>query len=218
MPGTLTDDLEIIEAGHGGGTDIPAGGDDDGDSSGSNLPRIPERAYFTVIQLALAGIVMFFMALTSSFLVRKGLGNDWVSFALPRILWVNTLVLLASSVTMQVALREIRQGAAASFRQWWAVTTGLGVLFLVGQLLAWRQLAAQGVFLATNPSSSFFYLLTALHGLHLLGGIVALFYVRYRVWQRSRIRQDTAARMASIYWHFMDGLWLFLLALLYLGR
>ena len=218
MPGTLTDDLEIIEAGHGGGTDIPAGGDDDGDSSGSNLPRIPERAYFTVIQLALAGIVMFFMALTSSFLVRKGLGNDWVSFALPRILWVNTLVLLASSVTMQVALREIRQGAAASFRQWWAITTGLGVLFLVGQLLAWRQLAAQGVFLATNPSSSFFYLLTALHGLHLLGGIVALFYVRYRVWQRSRIRQDTAARMASIYWHFMDGLWLFLLALLYLGR
>jgi len=218
MPGTLTDDLEIIEAGHGGGTDIPAGGDDDGEGSGSGLPRIPERAYFTVVQLALAGIVMFFMALTSSFLVRKGLGNDWISFALPRILWVNTLVLLASSGTIQIALREIREGAAASFRQWWAITTALGVLFLVGQLLAWRQLTAQGVFLITNPSSSFFYLLTALHGLHLAGGILALVYVRFRPWRRSRIRQSTAAHMAAIYWHFMDGLWLFLLALLYLGR
>jgi len=218
MPGTLTDDLEIIEAGHGGGTDIPAGGDNDDGGSGSGLPRIPERAYYTVVQLALAGIVMFFMALTSSFLVRKGLGSDWVSFTLPRVLWVNTLLLVASSATIQVALRQIREGAAAAFRQWWALTTALGLLFLVGQLLAWRQLAAQGVFLATNPSSSFFYVLTALHGIHLAGGIVGLLYVRFRPWQRSRIRQVTAAGMASIYWHFMDGLWLFLLALLYLGR
>jgi cytochrome c oxidase subunit III len=218
MPGTLTDDLEIIEAGHGGGTDIPAGGDNDDGGSGSGLPKIPERAYYTVVQLSLAGIVMFFMALTSSFLVRKGLGSDWVSFTLPRVLWVNTLLLVASSVTIQVALRQIREGAAAAFRQWWALTTALGLLFLVGQLLAWRQLAAQGVFLATNPSSSFFYVLTALHGIHLAGGIVGLLYVRFRPWQRSRIRQVTAAGMASIYWHFMDGLWLFLLALLYLGR
>src|SRR6202790_1448455 len=109
MPGTITDDIEIIDAGHGGGTDGPCGGDDDGDGhGGGGLPAIPQRAYFTAVQLALAGIVMFFMALTSSFLVRKGLGNDWISFALPRILWVNTLVLLASSATIQIALREIR--------------------------------------------------------------------------------------------------------------
>jgi cytochrome c oxidase subunit III len=219
MPGTITDDIEIIDAGHGGGTDVPSGGDDDGDGhGGGGLPAIPQRAYFTAIQLALAGIVMFFMALTSSFLVRKGLGDDWVSFTLPRILWANTLVLLASSGAIQFARARLRSGDIEGFRRWWAITTALGALFLVGQFAAWRQLAAQGVFLVTNPSSSFFYLLTALHGLHLLGGIVALFYVAYRPWQRSRITQSTAADLVSIYWHFMDGLWIFLFALLYLGR
>jgi cytochrome c oxidase subunit 3 len=218
MPGTVTDDIEIIDAGHGGGTDVPAGGDEDGDGSGSGLPAIPRRAYYTAIQLALAGIVMFFMALTSSFLVRKGLGDDWVAFALPRILWVNTLVLLASSLTIQLARQHMRLAEAEGFRRWWSITTMLGLLFLAGQFAAWRQLAAQGVFLVTNPSSSFFYVLTALHGLHLLGGIIALFYVAYRPWQRSRITQATAADLVSIYWHFMDGLWVFLFALIYLGR
>jgi cytochrome c oxidase subunit 3 len=126
--------------------------------------------------------------------------------------------LLASSVTIEVARRHRHQGDVAGFRRWWAFTTALGALFVAGQLLAWRQLAGQGVFLATNPSSSFFYVLTALHALHLTGGILALFYVAFRRWQRSRITQTIAADLASIYWHFMDGLWLFLLALLYLGR
>jgi len=89
---------------------------------------------------------------------------------------------------------------------------------LAGQVIAWRQLAAQGVFLVTNPSSSFFYVLTAAHGLHLVGGVVALLYVSSRNWRRSRISQVTATDVASIYWHFMDGLWVFLFALLYLGR
>jgi len=217
MPGTIIDDVEILDSGHGGGVDIPAGGDD-GDGSGGGLPAVPRRAYFTAIQLALAGIIMFFMALTSSFLVRKGLGDDWIAFALPRILWANTLVLLASSVTIHVARRYAHAGDFASFRNWWTLTTGLGLLFLGGQLVAWRQLRAQGVFLVTNPSSSFFYLLTAAHGVHLAGGVLALFYVTHRHWQRSRITQSTAADLVAIYWHFMDGLWLFLFALLYLGR
>jgi cytochrome c oxidase subunit III len=117
-----------------------------------------------------------------------------------------------------MAVRYRREGAIALFRRWWTVTIALGLLFVAGQFMVWRQLAAQGVFLATNPSSSFFYVLTGLHGLHLLGGIGALLYVAYRRWQRSRIPQTTAASLAAIYWHFMDGLWVFLLALLYLGR
>jgi cytochrome c oxidase subunit III len=217
MPGTITDDVEIIDAGHGGGTDVPAGGDDDGESGGGSN-GIPQRAYFTVIQLGLAGIVMFFMALTSSFLVRKGLGNDWVSFNFPRILWLNTLILLGSSFTIQVARRHLHGHEKVAFRRWWTITTALGALFLAGQLIAWRQLAAQGVFLVTNPSSSFFYVLTGAHGLHLLGGILALLYVSRRNWRRARISQVTATDVASIYWHFMDGLWVFLFALLYLGR
>ncbi len=218
MPGTITDEIEIIDAGHGGGTDVPAGGDDDAEGSGGGSPEMPQRAYFTVIQLGLAGIVMFFMALTSSFMVRKGLGNDWVSFNFPRILWVNTLILLASSITIQMARRHLHEDRKAAFQRWWAVTTSLGILFLAGQFMAWRQLAGQDVFLVTNPSSSFFYVLTAAHGLHLLGGVLALFYVSHRNWQRSRMSQVTATDVASIYWHFMDGLWVFLFALLYLGR
>ncbi len=217
MPGTITDEIEIIDAGHGGGTDVPAGGDDDGEGSGGSF-QMPQRAYFTVIQLGIAGITMFFMALTSSFLVRKGLGNDWVAFSFPRILWVNTLILVASSFTIQAARRYLHEDQRAAFKRWWALTTGLGILFLGGQLIAWRQLAGQGVFLVTNPSSSFFYVLTAAHGLHLVGGVLALLYVSQRNWQRSRMSLGTAADVASIYWHFMDGLWVFLLALLYLGR
>jgi cytochrome c oxidase subunit 3 len=217
MPGTVIDDLEIIDAGHGGGTGTPAGGDDDSGHSGGRKP-VPRRAYFTALQLGLAAIVMFFMALASSYIVRKGLGNDWQRTPMPMVVWFNTAILLASSVTIILARRKLDGGDREAFRSWWWVTTGLGLLFLSGQIIAWRQLAAAGMMLATNPSSSFFYLLTAAHGAHLAGGILALLYVTFRKWRRSRISQATAAEMASIYWHFMDGLWVFLLVLLTLGR
>jgi cytochrome c oxidase subunit 3 len=220
MPGTITEEIQIVDAGQGGGTDIPAGGDEGG-GSGGGAPAIPRRAYFTAVSLGLAAIVMFFMALTSSYIVRSGLGGDWQPVRLPPILWLNTLVLLTSSATIEVARRQLSASALDSFRRWWALTTGLGILFLVGQVQAWRQLAAAGVFLSTNPSSSFFYLLTAAHGLHLLGGLVALVYVAFRAWPAvagSRITQGTAAELTSIYWHFMDALWIFLFLLLNLGR
>jgi len=219
MPGTITEDIEVLHSDRDGGAGIPDGGDgDNGGSGGSSLPAIPRRAYFTAISLGLAAILMFFMALTSSFIVRKGLGGDWRPFRLPAILWLNTLVLLASSVTIEMARWQHNMAAFAAFRRWWALTTGLGLLFLVGQLVAWRQLAAQGVYLASNPANSFFYVLTGAHGLHLLGGILALLYVAFRAWQHARISQSTAAELTSIYWHFMDGLWVFLFLLLYLGR
>jgi len=217
MPGTITEDIEIIDAGHGGGTGTPAGGDDDGGSSGGPR-RVPRRAFFTALQLGLAAIVMFFMALSSSYIVRKGLGNDWQGTPMPRVVWFNTAILLVSSITIIVARRKLDSGQQEAFRSWWWVTTGLGLLFLAGQIIAWRELAAEGMLLATNPSSSFFYLLTAAHGTHLAGGILALFYVAFRPWQRSRITQATAAELTSIYWHFMDGLWVFLFVLLTLGR
>ncbi len=217
MPATIAEDIEIIDAGHGGGITPPAGGDDDSGSPGSRRP-VPRRAYFTALQLGLAAIVMFFMALASSYIVRKGLGNDWQRTPMPPVVWINTTILLISSVTIAVARKKLEGGEHEAFRSWWWVTTGLGMLFLAGQIVAWRQLAAAGMLLATNPSSSFFYLLTAAHGAHLAGGIFALFYVTFRQWRRSRISQATAAELTSIYWHFMDGLWVFLLVLLTLGR
>src|SRR5580658_8731259 len=109
MPGTILDDLEIIEGGRGGSPGTPAGGDDDDHSSGG-VPGVPRRAYFTALQLGMAAIVMFFMALSSSYIVRKGLGTDWQKAPLPPVLWFNTLILLASSVTIVVARKKLEGG------------------------------------------------------------------------------------------------------------
>jgi cytochrome c oxidase subunit 3 len=91
------------------------------------------------------------------------------------------------------------------------LTLALGLIFLIGQVLAWRILAAQGLFLATNPSSSFFYVLTALHGLHVLGGIAGLFYASARVSRAASAAKSRALNAAAVYWHFMDILWVYLL-------
>ncbi len=217
MPGAVAEQLEIqVQRGQGGGLP-PDGNSAGGEGDGRSNP-IPRRAYMTAITLALGAILMFFMALTSSYIVRRGLGNDWKDFALPRILWVNTVVLLASSATLELARKALSRGQTEAFRNLWLLTTGLGLVFVGGQLAAWRQLHAAGVYLATNPSSSFFYVFTAAHGLHLLGGVIALLYVAFRSWQRSRTTQTIAAEVAGVYWHFLDGLWVFLLLLFTLGR
>jgi len=215
MPHTSgTEELEIL--GTGGGAKPPSGAGGDGDGPAGNRSGMPQRIYITGITVAMAGILMFFMAFVSAFIVRKGVGTDWHAFPMPRILWLDTLILLASSVTIVRARRFFARGDREGFRHWWTVTTFLGFLFLAGQLIAWRQMVASGFYLATNASSSFFYVLTAAHGLHLLGGIVALLYVG-----RGKLRRltlATATEVASLYWHFMDGLWVFLFLLLLLGR
>ena len=198
---------------------------DFGGGGGEGFGRAPARSpqlYVTGIWIALASILMFFLALTSSFIVRKGMGQDWQAFALPRLLWATTALLLASSVTLERARRALVAGPEASGRlvyaRWWTLTTMLGVFFLCGQLVAWSQLWAAGVFLATNPSSSFFYLLTGTHGLHLLGGLIALAYVGARSHRPEPWPAERAAVTAtSIYWHFLGVLWVFLFLLLRLG-
>ncbi|MFI5070894.1 MAG: heme-copper oxidase subunit III [Terriglobales bacterium] len=215
MPHTsTTEELEIIEAGGGTKPPFPAGGD--GDDGPGGRSAIPQRVYVTGMAIAMGAILMFFMAFVSAFIVRKGIGSDWQAFPMPRILWLDTLILLASSVTIVRARRFFARGDREGFRHWWTVTTMLGFLFLTGQLVAWRQMVISGFYLATNASSSFFYVLTAAHGLHLLGGIVALLYVG-----RGKLRRltfATATEVTSVYWHFMDGLWVFLFLLLLLGR
>ena len=171
--------------------------------------------------LALAAMLMFFLALASAYVVRKGLSGDWIPLGLPRILWFNTAVIIASSLTIERARRLLAPQAAGlrDFRGWWGLTTALGVAFLVGQLIAWRQLAAAGIYLATNPSSSFFYLITTAHGIHLLGGLVALSVVGFRNWPaEARVNRSTAVTVSAIYWHFLGALWVFLFLLLLVGR
>ena len=167
--------------------------------------------------LGLGAIVMLFAAFTSALVVRKGLSDDCQATAIPGILWPNTVLLLASSFTLEKARRcyEIQ----ARFQRWWWLTTALGVAFLAGQLLAWQQLAASGIYLNTNPSSSFFYLLTGAHGVHLLGGVMALLYLAWKVRLRNlNTPGATIVGVTALYWYFMDGLWIYLFMLLLLGR
>ncbi len=220
MPTTVTHDVELIDAGKGPGGSSSGGngtGQPGGGGSGSSgAAAVPQRTYVTGMTVGLGGILMFFMALVSAYIVRKGVGNDWHAIEMPRVLWLNTLILIASSFTLAHARKRFLAHDAAAFRHWWSVTTILGVFFLAGQIIAWRQLAAAGVFLATNPSSSFFYVFIAAHGLHLLGGVLGLLLVVFR--PTRRLTRGTATEIAAMYWHFMDGLWVFLFLVLLLGR
>jgi cytochrome c oxidase subunit 3 len=219
VPSTIiTEEIELIRSDKGpGGGGFSGDGGDGGDSNSSGGASVPQRAYITGMYIALAGILMFFMAFVSAYIVRKDMPNSaWIPLEVPRILWLNTLILIASSFTLARAHNRFTAKDEEGFRHWWATTTVLGVLFVAGQILAWRQLAAQGLFLATNPSSSFFYVFTGAHGVHLLGGILALLYVQFRATRK--VARSTAIEVVSMYWHFMDGLWVFLFLLLYLGR
>jgi cytochrome c oxidase subunit 3 len=164
----------------------------------------------------LAASTMVFAALTSAFVVRRGLSDDWASMPKPPILWVNTAVLLASSIVLDRSRHALKKGDRSKFNFWWTAATALGVLFLLGQAWAWRELRDAGVYIASNPSSSFFYVLTASHAFHLLGGVSALIYVDI---QALRLRLGPAKRTAidvsAVFWHFLDGLWLYLMLLFY---
>jgi cytochrome c oxidase subunit 3 len=159
---------------------------------------------------ALAAIGMLFIAMTSAYVVRLGFDPDWRPIRMPIIVGINTAVLLASSVTMERARRSL--GLDHALNKWLTATLLLGLAFVCGQLVAWRQLSFDGIYLSTNPHSSFFYLLTGMHGLHLLGGILALGYLAF-----SRSHRERWVEATALYWHFMDGLWVYLLVLLF-GR
>jgi cytochrome c oxidase subunit III len=215
MPGEIvTDAIDLVGSGGNGAGALPPRRNGDGDGS-FGPGAVPQRTYVTGMLLALGGILMFFAALVSALVVRKGLSAAaWQTLEVPRILWLNTLILLASSATLARSRRDFRVQDEAGFRHWWGVTTILGLFFVAGQILAWRQLVVAGVYLDTNASSSFFYIFTAAHGLHLLGGIAAMLAVAFR--RGRHLARGTAVEVVSIYWHFLDALWLGLFVFLLL--
>ena len=190
----------------------------------AGLPRTAQKytppPASTGIWVILAAIGMTFAAFTSALVVRKGGATDWRHFTLPSILYWNTLVLLASSVTLEFSRKRVAAFMAAGRvgvanpAPWLYATLGLGFAFVAGQYIAWRQLNAQGLYLATNPSSSFFYVFTAAHALHLMGGLGGLVRVVARL-NRASLRRTTLDATAR-YWHFMDVLWVYLLLLLWM--
>ena len=185
------------------------------------IPRVEaSRASQTGVWAGIAGITMMFTALTSAFVVRQGSGMDWIHFRVPALLYVNTLVLLVSSGTLELARPRVSRAAALGDAMaqgaaiWVAVTLALGLLFVCGQVLAWRNLVAQGLLLASGPSTAFFYVFTVVHALHVLGGIAGLLYLWRRLGQAPAFLAQPVYGAATLYWHFMAVLWLYLLLLL----
>jgi cytochrome c oxidase subunit III len=173
--------------------------------------------------VALASIAMMFTSLSSAYIVRSATANDWFPLAIPRAMFASTVMILISSVTIELARRKLKQSFQDAYSRYLLLTALFGFGFLASQLIAWRQLAAQGIYVASHPHSSFFYLLTGAHAVHLLGGLLALGFL----WLRSQRQLDEPGAVAkrqgsadavTIYWHFMDGLWIYLFLLLFLWR
>jgi cytochrome c oxidase subunit 3 len=216
------------EIDRGGGPRFPGpNGNGSRKRNGSDDPLFEQQSsaarYRIGTWVAVASIAMLFTALTSAYIVRAASAQDWRPLAMPRILWLSTALILFSSVTLESARRSLKQLFQSDYVRWLSLTALLGVGFLASQLFAWRQLARQGVYLASNPHGSFFYLLTATHGLHLLGGLLAVIYLLFRTHRPRADELAEARRLAhadavAIYWHFMDGLWIYLFLLLFLWR
>jgi cytochrome c oxidase subunit 3 len=175
------------------------------------------RASLVGLLILLVSTGIIFGALVTAFVARRLMGDDWLPTPKPPILWVNTCILIASSVALDLARRALKARQRVNFNRWWTTATGLGFLFLAGQAVAWSQLRAAGIYVATNPSSSFFYVLTAVHAIHLMGGITALIWVDV---QALRLRLGPAKRTAidvcAVFWHFLDALWILLMAIFYI--
>lgn len=176
---------------------------------------VPQRVYITGMAIALCGVLLFFASLLSAWVVRKGLaGAPELPLDLPgQLLGANTFVLIFSSALLERARRRLAAGSGAGgFRTAWYSGMAVGGVFLLGQVIAWREMAARGVFLASSPNASFFYLITYAHAVHLLGGVAGMGAVVW--WPLRRMRLDTAVKVAAMYWHFLTAIWTCIFALL----
>lgn len=240
---------EKPKLGGGGPGKIPYrrgyGGGDDGDQGRPDdfLSRRDRLRRFRIgIAAGIVSVGVLFLGLTTVYISRQGHGyhwdpetqigsSDWHPLALPyRLLFINTFVLILSSITLELARRGLLRKAEFSILgvrppklqtdlPWLGITVVLGFGFLAGQLGVWNLLRHHGIYLASYPSSSFFYLLTGLHAVHLLGGLVALVYTLAGSWFRMKLdSQRIAVDITGWYWHFMAVLWIYIFALLHFAR
>jgi cytochrome c oxidase subunit III len=250
MPATFTrapTETERKDPGFGGKPPVdrrPTGGNGDGENwdnqrPGRRGPREILSRYRMALLFALAGDLMFFIALVSAFFARQASGHfdasnvwvfDWRPLAIPPVLWINTAVMLLSSLTMEVARRQffretdvmeewlgLGRPTVRRAAPWLTATAVLGALFLAGQWIAWKQLVAEDVFFASNPSSHFFYLITGTHAVHLFVGVLALSgcMISLALLRRVELRQ-VVVDCTAWYWHTMGVFWFFLFGLLVL--
>jgi cytochrome c oxidase subunit 3 len=166
------------------------------------------------VWILLTAVVMLFAGLSSAYIVLRGV-PAWQNIELPSLLWPNTAILLLSSVAIDLARRAIRRRDAQSMKRWLIVGVVLGVGFLLGQLAAWRQLVNAGVYLPSTLQSSFFYILSGLHGVHLLGGVIALVWIVVAAFKnRITVFNYEPLKLCALYWHVMDAIWIYLFGML----
>ncbi len=241
---TYTPSTPIDDIGHKPPEPPVRGGGDDG--RGGEIPDYGARLRRARLGLicAIATVGMVFISLTSAYIFRRGLPTfqgetnsyvrDWGSVDLPwALLGINTAILLISSISMELARRKAaRQAALAPVTSipgislgnernfpWLGITVVLGLAFLAGQWLAWTELHNRGFFVSTNPSSSFAFLLTIAHAIHLGGGMIALLWASSASLLRKPVEaQRIAVDITAWYWHFMAVLWIYIFLLLGLAR
>ncbi|MCY7377224.1 MAG: heme-copper oxidase subunit III [Pyrinomonadaceae bacterium] len=204
--------------GGGGGND--GGGNNRNDDYIESAEPYPSNKFRIGMWFLLLAVMMTFGGLIGAYIVISTNGvMEWKPFALPFQVWVSTVLILASSVSYKIAQNALDKENQSKAKNWLVATTVFGGMFIASQLLAWFELVRRGVYMESNPYAGFFYILTAVHAVHVIGGIAALGYVVLRTWQTTDSDDELLIRKQILntvgwYWHFMDGLWLVLFLLL----
>lgn len=207
--------------GKGGNNGGGGGGGDrnDGDAEESVQEFIPQKSRL-ITGFLLVAVLMTFSGLIAAYVVIATNGAvEWSPFDLPIPVWISTALILISSITYHIAKKAFDDNEQPKAKKWLVVTTALGGTFISSQILAWTELVRRGMYVQSNPYAGFFYILTALHAVHVLGGIIALGSVILRSWiptadENELLRRRTLAGVTGWYWHFMGGLWVVLFLLL----
>jgi cytochrome c oxidase subunit 3 len=179
--------------------------------------------YSVALIATLAFVTVTFAALILIFVLRSRNAFNWTHILLPPLLWVDTLLLIASSVTFSIGHRKLRVNDQLAFYHWVRYTAVLGLLFLAGQVLVWWQILASGQLVRNNPHSSFFFIFSGMHGVHILAGLAGLGALLYRTHEPAsgpkwQMHTRVLANAVAIFWHYLDGLWVVLFALLLLVK
>ena len=163
--------------------------------------------------VAMGSIVMMFAGLTSAYIVRSNQAN-WLEFNLPVIFWYSTAVILVNSITMHLSVKAFRAREMQRYRSLITITAALGVVFAVLQFFGFKELGSHGVLLlgqGSNPAASFLAIITGLHVLHVLGGVIAILVIFIRAYNtRLKSYNTVPVEIVSTYWHFVDILWIYL--------
>jgi cytochrome c oxidase subunit 3 len=216
MPPVLETEEKKLAGSNGGGPPSlgpEGGGGGDGDD-GNPDPNYVPGAGILAMRFTLVSVTMLFLTVGVAYYARSRSPIGWQHIRVPRMLWLSTALILGSGWTLETARSVLEARNIRRYRRAIAITVAIGLAFLASQLLALRELVMQGLYLTHNPHSSLFYVLSGAHGLHLLGGIVALCYLLARAFQirtvtrphLSRLRSRTS--VAALYWHFLTVLWL----------